>query len=380
MFNHFIGALVAMYVTFGCLQYIQIKVLWGIYNCIAIGFAIAVIAIFYQKRQGLIMMTITLILVAWMFICYRISGAFGYQYRVALIIMNAALVWCLLTRNISSYWVLVPYAGFTLFYIAKFMEGVDPDAITEGMSRNAISCVILWSGSVYILVRGKEGKLWNSHVALPIIVISFLAIGRSGVIASTLLVVLMLMNELRHFHELGKEKRIWTVFLCCILLAVLVYGKNYYELQAAERFRIQGMESKERYMVIDEYLSVMDWQAIMTGYDTTSLEEVIMLNYNTHNSYINAHAAFGVLSILFFVLLLVAIIRSLFCLSVSGAVLIALSVRSLSDSVAFMNMFDFIIIYSMWIILEKINVRSILIFSSKRNTKSRLSSVRGLAV
>ena len=243
-------------------------------------------------------------------------------------------------------WILLAYT-ITIVFISYnlFILNVGANNIYDGLSRNhAGFVVIFWTG--FLLFHLKIN--YNStFLIFPIfgLALCFFLLGRTSLIVSALLVLLVLLHKLRR----NKISQI-------IAVAVLSVSGYYLFILFGELLETQtnlgsGLDTIrwELWRIYWEHINLTN---IFTGVDVSTLPKYDLIGGNPHNSFIKFHSRTGVGSVVFIILLFVSIYKYLHAKKyfILG-ILLLLTLRAFFDSDLLIGSFDFIflIITFYWI-------------------------------
>ena len=197
------------------------------------------------------------------------------------------------------------------------------------------------------IVQKKTPSLLPSLIALSI---SIFGISRSGLITS--LIYFVSFYLLLYWTKDIKYKMIFA-----FLMAVLIYFtfQNldfirtmdfYTKLEKAEL----GLSGRD--LLWNEYLQNINFTTFLLGYDYTKNALISSFNNNPHNSWISFHASMGVFSIYIMLTLLLSLFHFFHKNKFIFILLLAVILRSLTDTFLFFGKFDYIIIIFCFHILD----------------------------
>ncbi|TCI91738.1 hypothetical protein [Tenacibaculum sp. M341] len=199
---------------------------------------------------------------------------------------------------------------------------------------------------------------------LPVIIglfLSILAKGRSGII--TVLFLLMLVVWLK-WKEQGVLRKIVTFLMFFIPVIVVVRLKwsmllNAFEkMQFFEKFSKSGVDSPSRNIIKEAYLSNINNITFFTGYNYENNYWFQYYGLNPHNSFIRLHYFSGFAFFIIIFLLLISFFNLIKKNLFFAGLLITILLRSWTDSVIFLTLFDYVLI-----------LLTIVAFNDKRRVK-----------
>lgn len=204
-----------------------------------------------------------------------------------------------------------PYVGFFLFYLAtafiiyNLLLGTEINDIFLG-SKNSISYVLISSFVFLILVNRHYLTSIPILPALITIVLSFWAGGRSGILASYIIMIavgVVLFQNLKHKKTL--QKNLITYGLIIIFAVMLVSFSNQiiqFHEDSTSRLMRKGFASQDRLDMTLAYLEQLTLAKILFGSNLSSIPEIAEQNVNPHSFYIKFHSVFGIVSLVMYML------------------------------------------------------------------------------
>ena len=257
-----------------------------------------------------------------------------------------AYIYMLVDNKKMTFWVILSYI-ITIGYIAYklFVLGTNPNEIYEGLSRNhAGFVVVFWTGFLLFHLKITYNRLPLVFPVLALI-ISFFLFGRTSLIVSTLLVLLV-------FFYKFKNNRVVQFFA----IALLGVGCYYLLINFGDKLTTEtnlgaGLDTP-RWQLWHIYLEHINFLNFFTGIDVTTLPMYNQFSGNPHNSFIKFHSRAGIGSILFIILFFISIFKYLKTKQYYILwLLMFLTIRASFDGDMFIGNFDFIffIITFYWI-------------------------------
>lgn len=246
-------------------------------------------------------------------------------------------------------WMLISYA-ITVGFIAYnlFILNTDPNYIYEGLSRNhAGFVVVFWTGFLLFYL-----KITYDYYLLifPIfgLILSFFLFGRTSLIVSALLVVLVF------FYKFKNNRIIQILALALLALGVYYLFINFGDKLTTETNLGEGLDTP-RWELWRIYWQHINFVNLFTGVDVTTLPMYDQFSGNPHNSFIKFHSRAGIGSIIFIMLFIISIFKYITLKQYYILLLLLLlTLRASFDGDMFIGNFDFIflIITFYWIKIE----------------------------
>lgn len=267
-----------------------------------------------------------------------------FLFSVFYLVSNLCLL-CYIVH--STFNVRILYRLFYLFSLCFFifaMKGISVDYLLDDVSRNFISVFFqVYLCLIYAISIIQKEKI----VVFPAIIslfFAFWAVGRSGIICISLLVLYLLIRILR------KQSKILQCAIVMLLLLLITYVICCIDFKALSsnsevlyRLMNQGINSPERDELKWKYLDAMNLKTLLLGYNYSLDPLFIIFRDNPHNSYIRFHYSVGFLFFIFMGFVLVVLFRFWNNNRFLFIMLVALLLRGWTDIVFFMDKFDFVV-------------------------------------
>lgn len=265
------------------------------------------------------------------------------------IIPNTIMALFLLREKFNIKIIKWSYLLLCSFYISLGLRGLELDTYFNDASRNLISVIILTFVAIIYILEYKENMTFSFWPIIPALIVCVMAVGRSGIICSLLLLF---------FYLLYKINNVKRLLLMIVVIGVLgtFFANNiadiYYEAFAKTRFVTEGMESEERELLVNTYLSNMNVKTFMFGYDYTNNPLFNFYDNNAHNSFIRLHHFMGLGFFFFIIIFFQSGIRLCLKHVFFASVFFVLLVRGTVDCIFFFERYDFIL-YTFCLIANK---------------------------
>jgi len=202
----------------------------------------------------------------------------------------------ILVNNVALF-VLILY--YIFIFVSGLTTGFSPQDINnyfDNYSRNAVS------GMAIILQIFYTATYFRLNKSVPLItpnitfLISVLSYGRSGI---GLAFIIVLLSYFIKFLQVKKiMKLIYLALLVLFLIFIILNINIISDFILSKTNFISGFESA-RSLINNAYLSRLDLETFFTGMDLSKISIIEFYDNNPHNSYINGHAHFGILYLLF---------------------------------------------------------------------------------
>lgn len=185
------------------------------------------------------------------------------------------------------------------------------NAVMGELSNNFVSVLLLIPTIVYYTRLEKERKRIPVLPALAVTVSSFLAVGRSGIITSAML-LLFILWYITISDKNWKNAYNQTLFRIVIVIAgiavvfvLISFIGRLQSLPIFQKFTRYGMYGTGRAGMWEEYLETMrpSLKSVVFGVNYKYLPLMVRYKNNLHNSFFNLHADYGLFVLLFVIYL-----------------------------------------------------------------------------
>lgn len=187
----------------------------------------------------------------------------------------------------------IPYYGTTLFFLLLILQGVDPEEMLARNSRNFLS-VILLGLFASAIVLSKPRYVSRNHLiaASLLIVVSFVGVGRSGIISSALLMAFLIAKGMFDGKmAVGRVVRNFAIVVVGGLLVVTIADSV---LALAPRLASRGFHDFSRMSINLMYFYKITPLEFVFGRNYFEILFLHKFDYNLHNSYLAAWANIGI--------------------------------------------------------------------------------------
>lgn len=266
----------------------------------------------------------------------------GIVYLPLVFVLTAAIVaQFVLSRKFNLLSLYIIYGLIGLVFVNAAIH--DSLEILMTSSRNYVSIKLLFLSTLITIITYRQNDKIIIWPALFTLVLSLLAIGRGGILCSSInffgLVYLKYVKGMNVSLKIG-----FIAVLCFIALYNWSEIEESYEAsEQLERIRDKGLEDSARDRIWAEYFSKIDLLTFITGCNLYECRIIHSFDNNPHNSYILMHAYLGVFAFIPFWLMLRALFVNIRRKDfVYVLPLIALLIRCFTDK-ALLSYYDFII-------------------------------------
>lgn len=306
------------------------------------------------------------------FIIYFIFGIItslytgNYRPQEFLIVIQYFGIGLILLKYTLNYKVVkMSFFLYSAFFAINIVIGKHPDELFIGFSRNSISVLMILHSILYYISMYQNKIKLSLYPAIVTVVFSFWAIGRSGILSSLLLLVIItvyiqMKNSSKNFKIIYL-----TMFLYIVYLVLVTFFYDEILSGAFQRTIRLGLFDPHRMMIITEYVNNIknSLGSFFWGVSIYNNDIFSIYDYNLHNSYLRLHAFHGIFGTL---IILTLILRSVVkYLKIKEylylGLLIVILLRMSTDIVAFHGPYDPLIYFFTFnaLILKKMTKKEI---------------------
>lgn len=202
---------------------------------------------------------------------------------------------------------IIYYFVVAIIMIKIILAGGVNNLNTAG-SRNTIGIILLISLSIYVIASFTEGTRVTVYPILIGLLVSLMAIGRSGILTFLLLTVLFLPFKFdgEKYKNRNPIKSFFVLFVVAIMLCISYNLLEFYFTEMILNFQNRGLESI-RILIWSDYLKKTFTSAryIFFGTPISGTNLLDMFNENLHNSFLMLHAKYGFAPLMVVIILII---------------------------------------------------------------------------
>lgn len=280
------------------------------------------------------------------------------------IIISSLLAFALLFNKINTIYLKIAHIYVSVFCILNIRDnGYIP---FETASINTVSVlVILFASTINYIELYRSGKL-SILPSVVSCVACFYSDSRNGAITSLLYFGIILALT---WHNTTKYHRF---FLLTFSILAIYYVINYItfilNLNIFNRFDYRGLDWNFREILWQGYIRKVDFPSFFFGVDYHNVKEIVLFgeSWNPHSSFIQAHNKFGIVGLGLLISMIWLFIKMLKNRKYAIlAIVFAVMARSFTDSVFFVNLFDYFVFMIILLFDPNIYKRCVLNKTSK---------------
>tara|TARA_B100001057_G_C22799728_1_gene931041 strand:- start:41 stop:1162 length:1122 start_codon:yes stop_codon:yes gene_type:complete len=283
-----------------------------------------------------------------------------------MIISGIGIAWSFYKNGLNHKFVLVIFYFLVFYYLIKILLfGYYPGEIFSN-SRNHISAMFINLFSLIVISSNINRLNINFIHCLTLLICCILAVGISGILVSTFIFITFL--QYKYFFKIVTKYISLTVILNLLFVLIIVilwpFIQSFVQLNfeadtdIAIKYAkplIDIFRESSRILIINDYINLSDLKSFVFG---NKLDLEINNLKNFHNSFIVLHVRAGIFFFGLIIFLIYAIIKNLRKDFMLGVCLLAITLRSFTDTTLFSGYhYEYIFIY-------------LLLFSYKQNLET----------
>lgn len=266
--------------------------------------------------------------------CYIFQEDLNYSIKYFLYsICYIGMSVLLLKNQFSSITALAIYYSVVGIILLKLWLYESVNFVILNNSRNYISVLLMFFCLFYYIIKYKNREKWSLLPAILLFLLSVVATGRGGIIASGfLLLAVLFCKQIRMQHKYKKYIYLLLLMPLCLCTALMIDVTDLFPA-----FQSKGFIDSPRLTIWQTYLNNNLQSAKDFIFSSNIQKAALKWNGNLHNSFLQAYASFGVLFIVIFAfIILLSFISGVknkeyfFC-----ALFLGLILRSLTDRLFF---------------------------------------------
>lgn len=201
---------------------------------------------------------------------------------------------------------MLTFGFFFLFFSFHCLSGTDTNAVLHS-STNYISIVLILAVSFYYIGVEENGKILKISDIIPAVLCFLLSIwagGRGGILSCGVLLFFVTLAVMKNITS-KKTAHKTLIFLGVIVLLIIYYMTDASFLGRFSnlgKFGTRGFKSTARIIIWSDYLE-KTWDSLvyfLLGTPLKLVPSVVEFELNTHNSFLQMHALYGIIPFICF--------------------------------------------------------------------------------
>lgn len=300
---------------------------------------------FHKKERKKIYIIIIAITLAAIEIVFS-EGILATQYiwDIGICLPVAFCVYCAKNINLKK-WIML-YSVATIFLIICFVTSPDSYQIFYNRSRNYISVFEIFLLFMASIIADKTNNKLPDWMIYTTVIVCIMAVGRGGIIASLLILVLHVLYKVHTEKYYTKKITKIVVLLIGIVSVVILFTifQDYIIEKFFPRFGHTGIESRSSTRAVSKRLLMWSMyidtcfhslKMILLGANPYPITFRVndILDFNLHNSYLMLHTFYGIIGIIVMLVYTIKFIRNFWNAKNGEIVIIFIGflVRAFSD-------------------------------------------------
>jgi len=311
-----------------------------LYGCVALGSFLFITEIKSFSIPKIARSYTTIMFLGWGLVLFNNNLLQGFAFFPIIFSSIGIALWIYRTSKIYKRLHLL-LSFFLIYFIVFFVLTIFFLQLNiidfTSASRNHISVAVLFVSSYYCIVRRQNNVSVNLVLPIFILISSFISIGTGGIISALIFLSGFIFGKNKHA----------VILIILIGLSIVNFSKiidlSYaVDKNLVSKFQYDRIAGGDvRYDVIDLYLSNMSFKEILLGKPFDDLFWYVRIGNkaiysdNLHNSYLLLHAKIGILTIPFFAIIFLTLLKLFKKDSLILFLFLAVLARAFSDTVAF---------------------------------------------
>ena len=348
--NSFLTVLViAYFLLYISDNYILVDAAFSTYSAFFVSVLAFLIVLVAPIKQGLLQKEILFYLLILIMHAVSIIHNQNISYGSLILVMKHFFIAMVLVRvKLDKAITKITYYALSVYYLYLMITGFDVTLFSLSVSQNAISLHLVLFLGLFILSSSDDDFLSRWIMAVIALIVSIWTGCRGGIIASAaiLIGVYYCMQKKTDFKHVTIKNILVFTGAISITVAGLVYISNkigfekYLFMLTRNRATMRG---NVRFTMIEEYIQAATRSVTNFLFGAPLSDSAWISHYgnNPHNSYIYAHAHFGLLFLIIIIFLIIKYgYKYIKTNNLLGFVLAGLLLRAFSDSPAFPGIYD----------------------------------------
>lgn len=260
-------------------------------------------------------------------------------------LVNLGFSISILAKNLNPKIAEINFYFYCAFFLILIFNGKNPESVFN-VSRNFISIFVILIIGIYYIACQQNNIYPKIQIPLLGLLICIWGTGRAGILSLSIITISTLL-----LSQKNKTLKTVCIFSALAILRIGIEQGNTYPsifIETFDRFNRLGLEDVRNNINRSYLIEITsDFSNFIIGAELNSIQDIVAVNGNPHNSFIRLHTNYGIFGL---TIIIVTIIISLFkaltfkkyVLAIIGAATIF---RSFFDVASFYGPLDVIIFY-----------------------------------
>lgn len=293
-----------------------------------------------NKKQLIILSFFSFILIMYILNSIHIDSVVDTKIIIR-ILTACSLVIYLIYFKLEYKKIYFIFISLNMFLLFNYLLNIQPSEVFLG-SKNVVSAINLFIVSLLYIAAYQNQKKILMYPALIVLLSSIWASGRSGIVSSIILMMIIIIQYEFKGNTLFKKT---TLMIVLLIISIYAYMQiDITSLTNEYRFTSELIEDDPRNRIMEKYVSSLKFYDILFGIDPNTFTNYYHSG-NLHNSYLTLHARTGLFVFVYIIILIISLLNlSRFNFLYFGLLLV-LSIRIYTDTIAYMNVYDFLLLF-----------------------------------
>lgn len=284
-------------------------------------------------------MLVKILMLCVVFIFLR--GFFYETYGISVfanILLSAVIGFSILSQGLIFYFQLIYVAMVHLYVAYSYISGVLPSELLFSYSWNHISVILIHSTTLFYISYNHSDLNLGKYSLVPAIscfLLCLFSFGRSGMIASFLLMAFLLLFKI--FRLLRSQNTLiklgFAVLFSLTLYSFLYFYQLAENVDAFRTFEDRALDSAERSYILSSYLNYIFESPLSFLLGNHSDFFLNTIGIDPHNSYLAWHNYLGMSSFILIIYCFYTLVRLLRFNIIFASLLLTIFLRSFTDDV-----------------------------------------------
>ena len=262
----------------------------------------SVLSLFYSRMDKLKLhynFNIAFFWITIIILCFVIQAINSNIHPASFYLISApAFGYFILECKFNRRIIYIPILVISVFFVYYIVSGQDLNKIFPHTSRNYISVIMITNAALINIIEWKQFRKISLWPSLLTLLFSVVAIGRAGIICSSFF-FLGTLYCLYHRHKITNRFIYSLIIIIPAIILIILFFDSIMnalkEIDFFDRLFKAGIKDAPRKVLLQTYLSKINFKTLMLGYNYESNPLFVKLALNPHNSFIRLHYYVGIL-------------------------------------------------------------------------------------
>lgn len=283
----------------------------------------------------------------------------------------------MLNGKIKSWGVYLVFYGLSFYFLTFIIMAIPVQNVLDYSSWNGISILIIISCVSLYIVNSYQSNKIDLVPAFLALLFSFWGMGRSGILACSLLFIGLLFLKFKNPKRLFNLNNSIFMITLIIISLLFFYLSDYFKDIVINTLKIINRDTADistgRFEIWENYYSNLDLLRFLFGSNVYAdpWPKGEELGYNLHNSFLRLFAHTGLMGLLTILLIPVTLLYFFYKNKLFFILFFTLILRGFTDTIFFFESWDFLLLFFLFYYLNSIRTNK-LKFPSKFDLDNKL--------